>query len=72
MLYETLKEWDTFVSIAHARVLTNMLGITRYAAYSKFSVPIKTLPKLMLHGKYGIYSKSGLKTKYSTWLCLVL
>ena len=46
-----------FDSITHACVHTDTLVyssiIARYAAYRKFSIIGKTLPKLILYGKYG-------------------
>ena len=56
MLYVTLKEQDTFVNITHACILKDTLYniccssiIVRYAAYEKFSILVKALPKVVLY-----------------------
>ena len=55
MLYATLKEWDAFVTITHACVLTNTLVGCNSDLWilQEFFILVEALPKLMLYGKYG-------------------
>ena len=53
-----VEEWDTYclhntfkLSYRYARSLND---VAWYAAYRKFSIPVKVFPKLVLYGKYGI------------------
>ena len=46
-----------------------------YAAYRKFSIQVKTLPKLVLYGKYGtqiVVSKQNIAPGFpSCYICLL-
>ena len=50
-----LKSGIIIIHINMHRFLQNMLGVRMvwYAAYWKFSIPVKALPKLVLYGKHG-------------------